>query len=591
VDLAHPGRLWLLAIVPILGLWVRRGSKLRRRDWAALERPGRPPGDGAWTWLAAIALLFLALAQPRWGRGQGGPPEMGRDVVLVVDVSRSMAAEDAVPSRLGVAVESAGDLVRALGPGDRAAVVAFAGRGVLRCPLTENFGAVLDGLGRLKPGEVRPGGTDLGEALEVAALAFDDEDRSGGRSVVIFSDGEDHAGRWPVAAARLLRVGAVVHAVALGDDRAGHPVPGGKPGEFVTFEGRPVLSRRSDKALAEVAEATGGAVLRLGLASADLGPIFQGRLAPAARRRLDVLRPPERSERFGLFVLAALLVGCVGARPRSRGWWPGLGRLALGIWPLLGLVVAGAGPTVRSPGSLVTRGVAEYRAGRFEAALEAFEAAAAGDASAPVPRYNAAATLHRLGRFEESMARFREARERAPDWLRPKVDYAMGNVALALGDPASAVGHYDDCLASKVRGPGLVSVRLDAAINRKFAEEQLAKKPAEAPDRPEGGGEGKGDDPKPGGGDPPPTGGDAGEPPGGDGPAGGQGKGDEPEGGRDPGEAGKAGGAGGSGGERRPKGGAPGARLEQALGEARAARRMRLPDGPAEDVDSTIKDW
>ncbi|WZO98081.1 VWA domain-containing protein [Isosphaeraceae bacterium EP7] len=580
--MAHPERLWLLAIVPILGLWVRRGRGLRRRDWAALERPGRPPGDGAWAWLAAIALLVLALAQPRWGRGPGAPPEVGRDVVLVVDVSRSMAAEDAIPSRLGVAAESASDLVRSLGPGDRAAVVAFSGRGVLRCPLTENFGAVLDALARLKPGEVRPGGTNLGEALEVAALAFDDEDRSGGRSVVIFSDGEDHEGRWPVAAARLSGVGAVVHAVAIGDDGAGHPVPAGKPGEFVTFDGKPVLSKRSDEALAQVAEATGGAVLRLGLASADLGPIFASRLAPAAKRKLDLMHPPERSERFGLFVLAALTVGCLGARPRGRSF--GLGRLGPGIWLALALVAAG-----ESPAAAVRRGVSEYRAGRFDAALKAFDAACEGDASAAVPRYDAAATLYRLGRFEESMARYREARERGSAALRMKADYAMGNVALALGDPASAVGHYDACLASGARGPGLDSVRLDAAINRKFAEDQLAKKPAEAPDQSRSGD--GGDGPKPDAGEPPsPPAGEDGEPPGGGGPAGGQGegKGDEPDEGRDPG---KAGGAGGSGGGTPPRGESPGSRLERAVGDAREARRMRLPDGPPEDVDRAIKDW
>src|SRR4051794_33266024 len=95
---------------------VRAGGR-RVRDWAALGQGGRPGGDGGWGWLAAIACLIVALAQPRWGRDAGEVLPPGQDVVLLVDVSRSMGAEDAVPDRLGVAVEAAESLVAALGPG------------------------------------------------------------------------------------------------------------------------------------------------------------------------------------------------------------------------------------------------------------------------------------------------------------------------------------------------------------------------------------------------------------------------------------------------------------------------------------------
>ena len=112
---AHPESLWLLAIVPLLTAWVARGWRRRVRDWSALAQAGRPRGEGAAWWLAAIVCLIVALAQPRGGRSPGPPMPPGHDVVLLVDVSRSMAAEDAVPSRLGVAVETAESLIRALG--------------------------------------------------------------------------------------------------------------------------------------------------------------------------------------------------------------------------------------------------------------------------------------------------------------------------------------------------------------------------------------------------------------------------------------------------------------------------------------------
>ena len=128
--------------------------------------------------------MIFALAQPRWGRLPAPPLAPGHDVVLLVDVSKSMGVEDAVPSRLAVAVEAAESMVTALASepaANRVAVVAFAGRGVQRCPLTENLGAVLDALHRLRPGTVRPGGTDLGAALDAArdALAPKNTPRDG----------------------------------------------------------------------------------------------------------------------------------------------------------------------------------------------------------------------------------------------------------------------------------------------------------------------------------------------------------------------------------------------------------------------------
>src|SRR5579875_2580309 len=109
----HSERLWLLAAWGLLVLWAIRGDWLRRRGWAALAQRGRPPREGAVWWLGAIACLILALGQPKWGR-MGPALGPGHDVILLVDVSRSMGAEDAVPDRLAVAVEYAEKLVDAL---------------------------------------------------------------------------------------------------------------------------------------------------------------------------------------------------------------------------------------------------------------------------------------------------------------------------------------------------------------------------------------------------------------------------------------------------------------------------------------------
>ena len=89
-----------------------------------------------------------------------------------------------------------------------------------------------------------------------------------------------------------------------------------------------------------------------------------------------------------------------------------------------------------------------------------------------MPRYNAAATLFQLGRYDLARERYLEARERASASLRTKIDFALGNTALAEGDIAGAIRSYDECVASTARGAALDAVRRDAAINRRFALEQ-----------------------------------------------------------------------------------------------------------------------
>jgi Ca-activated chloride channel family protein len=577
VSFAHPEWLWLLVIVPMLAAWAVRAQGRRVRDWAALGQGGQPGGDSGWGWLAAVACLIVALAQPRWGRDVGEALPPGHDVVLLVDVSRSMGAEDAVPSRLGVAVEAAESLVAALGrePGDRAAVVAFAGRGVVRCPLTENLGAVVEALRALRPGAVRPGGTDLAAGLAAALEAFDDQEHAEGRAVVLFSDGEDLAGAWGGILPRLRESGLIVHAVAIGDPGRGHPVPSGDGGPLL-YRGEPVMSRRSDLSLAAVARQTGGALLPLGLKTADLGSLYQTRIVPVARRRRQALRPPERVERFGAFVLAALALGLAGSwparRPQPRRALPWLAAAVI-------VLSCGAGQGGETTAEAIARGNALYVQGDFTAALAGFERAIALAPREAVPRYDAAAALFQLRRYAEAAARYREARDRADAGLRAKIDYALGNTSVALGEVSEALRQYDACLASRVPGPAFEAVRRDAAINRRFAA-QLAR------DRPDGPKEGRGR-PRADRGPSAATKSDGERSPSASGSVAPAPAGVPPDALR-PGVR-RNGGAGGT--RPSPPGGTPESRLAAALEHVRDARRLRLPDVPPPASSDERKDW
>ena len=577
---ARPEILGLLGTLPLLAWAMARGSGRRRRDWALLGLGGYPPRDGGRLWLASLACLIGALAQPRWGRESQTPLPEGHDVVLALDVSRSMGARDAVPDRLGVSVETAQSLLDSFRTdgGDRFAVVAFAGRGVLRCPLTTNLGAVSESLRALKPGDVRPGGTDLAAALDAAQEAFDDQDHTGGRIVILFSDGEDHSQRWELAAQRQKAQGVMVHTVAVGDLEHGSPVPS-RPGaraDPLRYGGSVVLSQRNDEALRAIAERTGGAFIPLGLATSDLGQIYQKLISPVSQFRRVAAFPPEPAERFSFFLLASLVLGVTASMPgrprprRSRGW-------------VLGMIVLsaiGAGPR-DDPAMWVSEGREHYLGGRFDKAFDAFRHAIKRAPGNPIPIYDAAAALYQIGSYSEARTFYLKARALADLSLKTRIDYALGNTSLGLGDVASALKHYDHCLASTANGPEIEEVRRDAALNKQFAEQQSRRSLA-PPDDDDESARDQPDARKPGG-DPPnsstPHGQDAENriP---DGAASNQ----PPSGRRGPG------GAGGSG-PAPPTPGSPGDRLAKALENVREARRSRLDETPISDNADNRKDW
>lgn len=590
MEFARPQWLWLLLAPPILAAVVVLAARRRRETWQRLAQVGGPPGDGGRAWLVAIGMLVLAMAQPRWGQGPRTPLPPGRDIVFAVDVSWSMAAEDVVPNRLGRAIEAAEGLTRAVGqePGDRVAVVAFAGRGVVRCPLTTNLGAAVEALQSLQPGSVEPGGTNLDGAIVASLDTLGDDPREGGRVIVILSDGEDHVPRWERRVDRLRALGVVVHGIAIGDLDRGHPIPIGAAGEggrpsLLDPDGELVESRREDADLRGLALASGGAFVPIGLASADLAALYDERIAPVERQAREEFQRPERGEQFRLFILIALVVGLVGSWPRRRPaerrrpWWTSW-LVVIGA-SSIGMVGAGRGDS-RSAAEAVAEGRAAFARGAFDEALAQFDRAETLALNDPIPSYNAGATLYRIGRFGEARERYLASRERADEGLLLKIDYALGNTAVALRGLPEALAHYDACLASTVPGEASDRVRAFARENRAFAieqiEEQAASLASEPTDSPSGG---------PGEGDAEPTGDDASsdpERPGAPGQSGGGGSPDDSNRSSDPtnptGISAVSGSGTGSG--QLPPDRPPADQLSNAVDAIRSARERRFPDLP-----------
>ena len=244
--------------------------------------------------------------------------------------------------------------------------------------------------------------------------------------------------------------------------------------------------------MTQLAHATGGAVVPLGVASGDLGELYRDRLAPSARGHRPPPRFSERAERYMICLSAALVLGLVGTWPsarRIRQARYGTGRRPARSWGrvviaaviafLLVAVTLAANPP--SPGSGVesttARGVEAFSAGRLDAALAEFDAVSAARPTSPVGPYNAGAVLFAAGQYAEAKERYAAARARAGRNLLAKVDFALGNSTAMLGDFAAAVRHYDACLATAEQGAEQAGVRRDAAINRAFVLTRIGPPP------------------------------------------------------------------------------------------------------------------
>jgi Ca-activated chloride channel family protein len=477
-----------MVVVPMAIVVARVDRSRRSNAWVKLGRSGRVFEWGWGRWICALVVLILGLAGPRIGRSPDDNLPPGHDVVLLIDASRSMAAEDAIPNRLGAAKAAARQLIGALGTesGARLAVVAFAGGVEPLCPLTDRFEFALERLQALKPGDVRPGGTDIGLALLAGLEVFDDQGPSAGRSIVILTDGEDLAPANPLVFEKLKAAGIMIHAVTFGDAEIGQWIPLGPKREPLRYLGEPVKTRRSDQELRRICEATGGILLPVGRSRADLESLYRERIAPTETAQRATTNVPERVDRSAWLIAASLGL----LTPWS---WPKPRRLTAVVTLFL-LVGFGAGPFGNSAREATFRGETFYRNGDYKHALVAFEEVEKLAPSSSLGIYNTAATLFQLGRFDDAEERYERARQHADPALTVKIDFALGNVATMSKRYQEAIEHYDKCLNSMADGPVIQAVKNDARLNRVFAQKKLPppaspdpEGPRKVPDRPSSG--------------------------------------------------------------------------------------------------------
>ncbi|MCC6671833.1 MAG: VWA domain-containing protein [Planctomycetes bacterium] len=315
--LAWPAGVPLLLLVPLAWLGLRASDRARARRLATvvgarsavLAAEAHGGERRARRTVAALALGagLLALLQPLWGEGARRDPR-GVDVVVCLDVSRSMLATDVAPSRLQAArreIQVLAERVR----GDRLGLVVFAGEARLLVPLTRDLGSFAELVELAEPTSVRRGGTDLGAALAtaLAALRGAEGDHA---AVLLLSDGEDHEQRGLRAVEALAERGIAVHCVGLGTSLGSKiPVQGGDGATFLRdAAGREVISALDPAGLRSIAERSGGGYVDAAARPLPLVGIYERRILPTARTAVAAQARDLRENRFQWPLLIAVLL-------------------------------------------------------------------------------------------------------------------------------------------------------------------------------------------------------------------------------------------------------------------------------------------
>ncbi|MFZ5479794.1 MAG: VWA domain-containing protein, partial [Myxococcota bacterium] len=443
---AHPSYLSLVLLVPVVLALAVVAWRARARAMAMLATPevlgalvspgaGRARGWQAALGVVAVAGLALAAAGPRLGFDWQQQKLEGVAIAIVLDVSRSMDAEDVSPSRMQRARREITDLVGLL-RGDSAGLVLFAAGAYTRIPLTTDYGSFLWALQDSDTGTIRAQGTALSGALDAATEMLN---RAGGtgKAVVVVSDGEVHeeAGKIEAAVARAKDAGVRIYALGVGDPQ-GAPIPLPEGGFKKDRTGAVVLSRLDEARLQALAEATGGAYVRAVASDDDVRALYvdeiRGKLEAAEH---GVRREKLWHERFQWPLAVALLAMAtsaalgVGRRPRVAkaaaaalllvvpldAWAgareDGLAALRQKDWATAAEKLGQA--RVEDPDDVqVGQGLAEalYRAGRTREAEQIWQGLAQQDArNRAIHRYNAGNAAYRGGRLPEALSHFDEA--------------------------------------------------------------------------------------------------------------------------------------------------------------------------------------
>lgn len=314
----NPAFLYLLIIIPVIiviRLLEMRKRKLKLKKFGDLSLLKQLMPDVSsfrkslkfWLMIAALALLIVMLARPQMGTKISQEKRKGIEVIISLDISNSMRAEDVVPSRLDKSKMLVENMVDNF-TNDKVGLVVFAGDAFIQLPITSDYVSAKMFLQNTDPSLIATQGTDLAGAIELSSKSFTQQDKVG-RAILIITDGEDHEGGAIEAAEKARKNGIRVFVLGVGSTK-GSPVPDGNGGYMKDNSGQEVISALNEEMCKQVAQAGGGAYIHVDNTSLaqrqlndELTKLQKGDISSVVYSEYD-----EQFQAVGILVLILLII-------------------------------------------------------------------------------------------------------------------------------------------------------------------------------------------------------------------------------------------------------------------------------------------
>ncbi|HZV36425.1 MAG TPA: VWA domain-containing protein, partial [Verrucomicrobiae bacterium] len=491
--LAAPQMLWLLLIlVPALILffwwaWRKRQQLVTQfisaRLLGHLKVGVSPSRQKARMALNVIAVVFVivALARPQWGLSREEARQRGLDIIVAIDTSNSMLAQDVSPNRLARAKLAALDLMRRAKT-DRLGLIAFAGDAFLECPLTLDDAAFTQSVNALDTHTISQGGTAIGEAIAEARKSFKNESDNH-KVLVLFTDGEDHDSDAAAEAEKAAKDGMIIFTVGIGTpegDQVRILDEHGRMQNILDENGKPVVSHLNEELLQQIATATKGFYIPLrGTKTMDM--LYDRGIAPLPKSDNEVRLFQHFKEQYQLPLAIAILLLIAEiflpdrSRRRSSRRSTATTSATTAVLETVTILLLLAIPmgVHASPASALR----EYNQGKYEEALKDYNQSLEKKKDDPRLHFNAGTAAYQAHQLDEASKQFNDALE-SPDLnLQQRAYYNLGNTLYRIGeqmpDAAKKQEAWENSMKQFANALKLNKQDADAKYNEEFVKKQL----------------------------------------------------------------------------------------------------------------------
>ncbi|MDA3918646.1 MAG: VWA domain-containing protein [Deltaproteobacteria bacterium] len=475
--------LWTLIIV--FGIMVY-GILRRKKIVASFAKSDilhviAPKFDPKKTWfkacliIIASAFALIALAGPQMGFKWQKTNQKGVDIMIALDCSKSMLAQDIKPNRLERAKREIIDLLHMM-RSDRAGLVAFSGQAILQCPLTLDHETFNIFLKVLNPGFLPVGGTNIGQAIKECYKGFEKESDTK-KAIIIITDGESTTGDVELAAKEMAKEDIKIFCIGVGD-LAGAPIPDEKGGFIKDSKGNIILSKVDEKGLEKIADLTGGLYVRSVAGDMDLDMIYKDKIIGTMERKtLTSGKKKVWENRFQWFLFPALILLLIELfLSTTKRIKPPKKILSIIVFVSALTVCLLNYPLIveaKTVSSSVKSGISAFDEQNYQQAKKHFIDAQLEDPENRILYYNIGAAAYMNKEYDQAKTNLKQALESDDKKLRHDAGYNLANTHYRLGNLEDAIKEYENILREF---PEDIKTKENLEFVKKKKEEQKQQK-------------------------------------------------------------------------------------------------------------------